>query len=206
MRSSSGLPLRVRSSTRACTIMATEKVRPAAISGQARRWRRKPSRGPRIFLASSSSGSTILRSPYGRGDFKLQTEYLRLTRKLDLVGVGRGASGAGREALHDAGRALRPGWSTASRRGSQRAFVSTWPVSPTKRSKEARTPRSTQPRRLSASVTFDPTEFSRFRVQYTRGSVPVSGDSGVVRRGLRSVSAQPRRPRRPQLLSEGRMR
>ncbi len=110
---------------------------------------------------------------FGQGDFTLQSEYLRRVKKLSLVGAGEeAASGETLEATQDglyvqAVYGLLPRFTVGLRydtagltnrvAGGEEAEA--WDAS----------------RRFSANLTFNPTEFSRFRVQYTRGDLAVGG-------------------------------
>lgn len=111
--------------------------------------------------------------PYGAGDITVQAEYLRRVKSLDLVGVGsEPAGGETRESVQDgfyaqAGYGLAPRFSLGLRydavgltnrneqEGERESLGSSW--------------------RASASLTLNPTEFSRLRLQYAHGDFSVAG-------------------------------
>jgi hypothetical protein len=98
---------------------------------------------------------------YGQGDFSLQAEYLRRVNDLSLVGAGaEAAGGETRKATQDGFYAqavygFAPRFTLGLRYEGTEAFDAS--------------------RRFSGNLTFNPTEFSRFRVQYARGDFAVGG-------------------------------
>jgi outer membrane receptor protein involved in Fe transport len=112
--------------------------------------------------------------PFGLRDFKLQAEYLRLTRNLDLVGTGGEPAAPGETlATTEDGLYVQGAYGVASRVAAGLRFDVVGLTNRTTVGGVASSFDDTH--RLSASLTFDPTEFSRLRVQYARGSVPVGG-------------------------------
>jgi hypothetical protein len=111
--------------------------------------------------------------PYGKGDGKLQAEYLRLVRDLDLVGQGDApATGETLRTTQD-GLYVQGVYGFASRLTAGLRFDLAGLSNAAVQGDLATSFAATS--RLTASVAFDPTEFSRLRLQYSRGSVPVTG-------------------------------
>lgn len=116
---------------------------------------------------------------YGRGDWTLQAEYLYRRKLLDLLGT------TGRLDARQDGAYLQAVWGVLPRvQLAARLDV----AGITNRVTEEGATASYDPtRRLTAAVTFNPTEFSRFRVQWDRSDVPVGGASESVDRLLLMV-------------------
>jgi hypothetical protein len=110
---------------------------------------------------------------FGRGDFTLQAEYLRRVKDLSLVGVGEEAAGGeARESTQD-GFYAQAVYGFAPRFTLGLRYDSAGLTNRIEGGEE--TASADASRRFSANLTFNPTEFSRFRVQYTRGDVAVVG-------------------------------
>jgi hypothetical protein len=110
---------------------------------------------------------------FGHRDLTLQAEYLRRVKDLSLVGVGEeAAAGERRESTQD-------GFYAQAVYGFAPRFTLgvRYDVAGLTNRIEAgaETESFDDSRRFSANLTFNPTEFSRLRVQYTRGDVAVGG-------------------------------
>jgi hypothetical protein len=110
---------------------------------------------------------------YGHGDFSLQAEYLRRVKDLSLVGAGEEpAEGETRKATQDGFYAqavygFAPRF-TLGLRYDVAGMTNRLEVGETTESFD-------DSRRWSADLTYNPTEFSRLRVQYTRGEIAAGG-------------------------------
>jgi hypothetical protein len=110
---------------------------------------------------------------YGRGDLSLQAEYLRRVKDLSLVGAGAAAAGGEtRQATQD-GFYAQAVYGVAARFTLGLRYDVVGLTNRIEGGDEAESFDAS--RRLSANLTFNPTEFSRFRVQYTRGDFAVAG-------------------------------
>jgi hypothetical protein len=110
---------------------------------------------------------------FGAGDFSLQAEYLRRVKDLSLVGAGdEAAGGETRKATQD-GFYAQAVYGLASRVTLGLRYDVAGMTNRIEGSEE--TESFGDSRRLSANLTFNPTEFSRFRLQYTRGDISVGG-------------------------------
>jgi hypothetical protein len=110
---------------------------------------------------------------YGAGDFTLQAEYLRRAKDLSLVGAGEEeAAGETRKATQD-GFYAQAVYGFAPRLTLGLRYEVAGLTNRLQLVDEEETWDSS--RRVSANMTFNPTEFSRFRIQYTRGDFAVGG-------------------------------
>ena len=110
---------------------------------------------------------------YGRGDFTLQAEYLRRVTDLSLVGAGEeAAAGETRKATQD-GFYAQAVYGLASRVTLGLRYDVAGMTNRIEGGEESES--YDDSRRFSANLTFNPTEFSRLRVQYTRGDFAVGG-------------------------------
>ena len=111
--------------------------------------------------------------PYGRGDWSLQAEYLRRVTDLSLVGVGEEEAGG------ETRRATQDGFYAQAVYGFAPRFTLGLRYDTAGLTNRIEGGEETESfdasRRFSANLTFNPTEFSRFRVQYTRGDFAVGG-------------------------------
>ena len=110
---------------------------------------------------------------YGKGDFSLQTEYLRRVKDLSLVGVGEEAAGGETRKSTQDGFYAQAVYGFASRFTLGLRYDVAGMTNRIDGGEE--TESYGDSRRWSANLTFNPTEFSRFRVQYTRGDISVGG-------------------------------
>lgn len=110
---------------------------------------------------------------FGQGDFTLQAEYLRRVKDLSLVGAGEEAAGGeARKATQD-GFYAQAVYGFAPRFTLGLRYDTAGLTNRIEGGEEAESLEAS--RRFSANLTFNPTEFSRFRVQYTRGDIAVGG-------------------------------
>ena len=110
---------------------------------------------------------------YGRGDFTLQAEYLRRVKDLSLVGAGEEAAGGETRKATQDGFYAQAVYGLASRVTLGLRYDVAGMTNRIEGGEE--TESFDDSRRFSANLTFNPTEFSRFRVQYTRGDFSVGG-------------------------------
>jgi hypothetical protein len=110
---------------------------------------------------------------YGHRDFSLQAEYLRRVKDLSLVGVGEEPTeGEARRATQDGFYAQAVyGFAPRLTLGLRYDVAGLTNRLETAEGTEA----FDSSRRWSADLTFNPTEFSRLRVQYTRGDFAAGG-------------------------------
>jgi len=110
---------------------------------------------------------------FGQGDFTLQAEYLRRVKDLSLVGAGEEAAGG------EARKATQDGFYAQAVYGFAPRFTLGLRYDTAGLTNRIEGGEETESfdasRRFSANLTFNPTEFSRFRVQYTRGDLSVGG-------------------------------
>jgi hypothetical protein len=110
---------------------------------------------------------------YGKGDFSVQAEYLRRVTDLSLVGAGEEAAGG------EARKATQDGFYAQAVYGFASRFTLGLRCDVAGMTNRIEGGEETESfddsRRFSANLTFNPTEFSRFRVQYTRGDVAMGG-------------------------------
>ncbi len=110
---------------------------------------------------------------FGQGDFTLQAEYLRRVKDLSLVGMGEEAAGG------EARKSTQDGFYVQAVYGFAPRFTLGLRYDTAGLTNRIEGGEETESfdasRRLSANLTFNPTEFSRFRFQYTRGDISVGG-------------------------------
>jgi hypothetical protein len=110
---------------------------------------------------------------YGARDFSLQAEYLRRVKDLSLVGIGEEAAGG------ETRKATQDGFYAQAVYGFAPRFTVGLRYDVAGLTNRVETGGETEEldrsRRFSADLTFNPTEFSRLRVQYTRGDFAVGG-------------------------------
>ena len=110
---------------------------------------------------------------FGQGDFTLQAEYLRRVKDLSLVGAGEEAAGG------EARKATQDGFYAQAVYGFAPRFTLGLRYDVAGMTNRIEGGEETESygdsRRWSANLTFNPSEFSRFRVQYTRGDIAVGG-------------------------------
>jgi hypothetical protein len=110
---------------------------------------------------------------YGRGDITLQAEYLRRVKDLSLVGRGEEPAGGESRISTQDGFYAQAVYGFAPRFTVGLRYDSAGLTNRVEAGGE--TEELDSSRRVSADLTFNPTEFSRLRVQYTRGDVATSG-------------------------------
>jgi hypothetical protein len=110
---------------------------------------------------------------FGAGDFSLQAEYLRRVTDLSLVGAGEEAAGAKTRKATQDGFYAQAVYGLASRFTLGLRYDLAGMTNRIEGGEEAES--FDDSRRFSANLTFNPTEFSRLRVQYTRGDFSVGG-------------------------------
>jgi hypothetical protein len=110
---------------------------------------------------------------FGAGDFSLQAEYLRRVKDLSLVGAGEEEAGG------ETRKSTQDGFYAQAVYGFAPRFTLGLRYDVTGMTNRIEGGEETESygdsRRWSANLTFNPTEFSRFRVQYTRGDLSVGG-------------------------------
>jgi hypothetical protein len=110
---------------------------------------------------------------FGARDFSLQAEYLRRVKDLSLVGAGEEAAGG------EARKSTQDGFYAQAVYGFAPRFTLGLRYDVAGMTNRIEGGEDTESygdsRRWSANLTFNPTEFSRFRVQYTRGDISVGG-------------------------------
>jgi hypothetical protein len=110
---------------------------------------------------------------FGDRDFSLQAEYLRRVKDLALVGAGEEAAGG------EARKSTQDGFYAQAVYGFAPRFTLGLRYDVAGMTNRIEGGEETETygdsRRFSANLTFNPTEFSRFRVQYTRGDISVGG-------------------------------
>jgi hypothetical protein len=107
---------------------------------------------------------------YGAGDLTVQAEYLRRTRRLDVLGAPLTTVFRNDGFYVQGVYGVAPRWQAAAR-----ASVAGWVNERVHGSSRVTSEASTL---YSAALTFNPTEFSRLRVQYNRGRVWADGEPG----------------------------
>jgi hypothetical protein len=110
---------------------------------------------------------------FGAGDFSLQAEYLRRVTDLSLVGAGEEAAGGETRKATQDGFYAQAVYGFASRFTLGLRYDVAGMTNRIEGGEESES--FDESRRFSANLTFNPTEFSRFRVQYTRGDFWVGG-------------------------------
>ena len=110
---------------------------------------------------------------FGQGDFTLQAEYLRRVKDLSLVGIGEEAAGGETRKSTQDGFYAQAVYGFAPRFTLGLRYDTAGLTNRVEGGEE--TESHGDSRRWSANLTFNPTEFSRFRVQYTRGDIAVGG-------------------------------
>jgi hypothetical protein len=110
---------------------------------------------------------------YGARDFSLQAEYLRRVEDLSLVGAGEEPAGGETRLATEDGAYAQVVYGIAPRFTVGLRFDVAGLTNRVETGGE--TEELDSSRRLSADLTFNPTEFSRLRVQYSRGDFAVGG-------------------------------
>jgi hypothetical protein len=111
--------------------------------------------------------------PYGHGDLALQAEYLRRVKDLSLVGVGEEPAGGESRISTQDGFYAQAVYGIAPRFTVGLRYDVAGLTNRVETGGE--TAELDSSRRVSADLTFNPTEFSRLRVQYARGDFATSG-------------------------------